>query len=60
MDLEEFEPRQKKPKLRDLTTYSLDELREYIDTLKAEIARAEEMIKGKSAHKDAAAAFFKS
>lgn len=60
MDLEEFEPRQKKPKLRDLTTYSLEELSEYIETLRAEITRAEEMIKSKSAHKNAASAFFKS
>lgn len=60
MDLEDFEPRKQKPKPKDLSVYSIDELNEYIETLRAEIARTEEAIQKKSAHKNAAAAFFKS
>lgn len=60
MDLEDFEPRQKKPKPRDLSAYSVAELQEYIAMLEAEIARAKENIAAKQDHKSAAAKFFKS
>ena len=60
MDLDELEPRVKKPKPRDLTAYSLDELQEYIALLEGEIARAKEMIASKQDHKSAASRFFKS
>jgi uncharacterized small protein (DUF1192 family) len=38
---------------------SVEELRDYIAGLKAEIARAEEQIKAKQAHAAAAQSFFK-
>lgn len=44
---------------RDLENMSIDELKEYIDELKAEISRAEQDIKSKQASKDAAASVFK-
>jgi uncharacterized small protein (DUF1192 family) len=60
MDIEEFEPRQKKPKPKDLGTYSVAELEGYIAMLEAEIARARDMIAQKQDHKSAASKFFKS
>lgn len=60
MDLEELEPRRKKPKPKDLSSISVPELNEYIALLEAEIARVREEITRKSAHKDAAGKFFKS
>lgn len=59
MDIEDLEPRKQTPKPKDLAIYSVDELRKYIEMLKAEIIRAEDMLKKKGAHKDAASAFFK-
>ncbi len=60
MDLEDFEPRQKKPKPKDLAVYSVGELEEYIAMLEGEIVRAREEIGRKQTHKNAAAGFFKS
>ncbi len=60
MDLEDFEPRKIKPKPKDLGTFSVDELKEYIANLQAEITRAEQTIAAKQDHKTAAAKFFKS
>jgi uncharacterized small protein (DUF1192 family) len=60
MDLEDFEPRQKKPKPKDLSGVSVPELNDYIEVLEAEISRVREEIARKSAHKDQAAKFFKS
>jgi uncharacterized small protein (DUF1192 family) len=59
MDIDDLEPRKLLSKPKDLAVYSVEELRAYIATLKAEIARAEETIAKKSAHLDAASAFFK-
>ncbi len=59
MDIDDLEPRNKPSKPKDLTLYSVADLRVYIDLLKAEIARAEAVIKQKDTHKDAASAFFK-
>jgi uncharacterized small protein (DUF1192 family) len=59
MDIDDLEPRKQISKRKDLAVYSVDELRVYIATLKAEIARAEETIAKKSAHLDAASALFK-
>ena len=42
-----------------LDTWSIAELREYIDELKAEIARVEADIDKKQGHRSAADAFFK-
>jgi uncharacterized small protein (DUF1192 family) len=60
MDIEELEPRKQKPKLKDLSVFSVEELKEYISVLENEIARAQEAIKGKEAHRQTAAGFFKS
>lgn len=53
------EPRTKKPQLKNLDPMSVDELRDYIAGLKAEIARVEDKIKAKQAHAAAAQTFFK-
>ena len=59
MDLDDLEPRRQPSKPKDLTVFSVADLRAYIELLKAEISRAEAVIKQKDAHKDAASAFFK-
>lgn len=59
MDLDELDPRQKKNKPRDLSTYSVDELNDYIAMLEAEIVRVRDDIARKKGHMNAAAAFFK-
>ena len=59
MDIDDLEPRKQPSKPKDLTVYSVVDLLAYIELLKAEIMRAEGMIKQKDAHKDAASAFFK-
>jgi uncharacterized small protein (DUF1192 family) len=56
---DENEPRHKKPVLEKLDKYSLDELAERIENLKAEIVRTEEEIRRKKAASAAAAGFFK-
>ncbi len=62
MDMEELEPR--KPKAfalgGDLSTLSIEELRELIDRLNTEISRIEADIKAKESSRDAAASVFKS
>lgn len=57
---DDLDPKTKKPKPRSLDKMSVEDLREYINDLKAEIARAEADIAKKQAHKDAAALLFKS
>lgn len=51
----------KKPKnkLKDLSPLSQEELRDYIDAMKAEIERVEAEITKKKAHLSAADSFFK-
>ena len=56
---DDLEPLHKKSQLRNLDPMSVDDLREYIATLKAEILRVEEKIKAKQSHASAAASFFK-
>ena len=58
-DDDELEPRTKKPQPKNLDPMSVEELRDYIAGLQAEIARAEEKIKAKQAHAAAAQTFFK-
>ncbi len=58
-DDDDLEPRTKKPQPKNLEPMSVEELRDYIAGLKAEIARAEEQIKAKQAHAAAAQSFFK-
>jgi uncharacterized small protein (DUF1192 family) len=59
IDLEEFEPRKQPPKPRDLSSWGIAELNEYIANLQAEIERAQAAIKSKQGHRSAADAFFK-
>ncbi|TAJ37668.1 MAG: DUF1192 domain-containing protein [Reyranella sp.] len=58
-ETDDLEPLKKKSQPRNLDPMSVDELREYITVLKAEIARVEEKIKAKQSHASAAASFFK-
>lgn len=61
MDLEELEPKKKKgPEIgADLGKLSVDDLKELIETLKAEIARIEQMLASKQSSKSAAEQVFK-
>ena len=56
---EDLDPRTPKKKLKPLDNYSIDELKEYIENLKAEIERCENEIVKKKAHKDAVSTLFK-
>jgi uncharacterized small protein (DUF1192 family) len=58
-DLDDLDPRQKKKQPVNLDTMNIEDLREYADVLKAEIARVEAKIEAKQGHAAAAAAFFK-
>ncbi|MCF8533523.1 MAG: DUF1192 domain-containing protein [Reyranella sp.] len=58
-ETDDLEPLKKKSQPRNLDPMSVEELREYIAALKAEIARVEEKIKAKQSHASAAASFFK-
>ena len=58
-ETDDLEPLKKKSQPRNLDPMSVDELREYIGALKAEIVRVEEKIKAKQNHAAAAASFFK-
>ena len=55
---DELEPRQTKAKPLDLQQMSVAELKDYIASLEAEIARAENTIKKKEAHKSGIEALF--
>ncbi len=57
---DDTDPKTKKQKLRALDNLSVPELRDYIEQLKNEIARAEADIQKKEKHKAAADSFFKS
>ena len=59
MDIEDLEPRQAKPKPKDLGLVSIEDLKDYIQLLEAEIERAKAEIARKEAHRQAAGAFFK-
>ncbi|HSS86473.1 MAG TPA: DUF1192 domain-containing protein, partial [Reyranella sp.] len=50
---------QKKPQLKNLDAMNIDDLKEYIAALKAEIVRVEDKLKAKQSHASAAASFFK-
>lgn len=56
---DDFLPKAKKPTLKPLEPLSLDELRDYITSLTAEIARAEAEIARKQSHAAAASQFFR-
>jgi len=58
LDTDELEPQKPKAKPRDLQGMSIEELEDYIASLEAEIARADEMIAKKKAHKSGVEALF--
>jgi len=59
MDLDDLEPRKQPSKPKDLSAYSIEDLRQYVELLKTEISRAEATIAQKSAQMSAAGAIFK-
>ncbi len=58
-DLDDLDPRQKKSQLKNLDAMNIEDLKEYIAVLKAEIVRVEEKLKAKQSHATAAASLFK-
>ena len=58
-DLDDLDPRQKKPQPKNLDAMNIDDLKEYIAVLKAEIVRVEDKLKAKQSHATAAATLFK-
>jgi len=58
-ELDDLDPRHKKTKPLNLDDMNIEDLREYVATLKAEIERVETKIKAKQSHASAAASFFK-
>ena len=59
MFLDDSEPTKKKPAPKNLDPLSVDDLREYIAELEAEIERVRAQIAKKDAQRLAASAFFK-
>lgn len=60
VDLEELEPGKRPKKPRDLSTWNIEDLQDYIQAMEAEIIRAQEMINRKKGVADAANALFRS
>ena len=58
-ELDDLDPRQKKPQPKNLDAMNIDDLKEYIAVLKAEIVRVEEKLKAKQSHASVAASLFK-
>ncbi len=56
----ENEPLNQPKKLKSLDKMSIQELEQYIQDMKDEIARVEQEIKKKKAHRDAVSSIFKS
>lgn len=59
-DLEELEPGKRPKKPRDLSTWNIEDLEDYIAAMEAEIVRAKDTIAQKRGVADAANALFKS
>ncbi|KAF0223828.1 MAG: hypothetical protein FD176_1656 [Rhodospirillaceae bacterium] len=59
MDWDDLDPKKKAARLRDLGTLGIEELRDYIAQLQAEIIRAEAAIAAKEKVKSGAEALFK-
>ncbi len=59
MDSDDLEPVFVQPKVKNLEVMSIEALHEYIEDLKAEIARVEETIKNKESARVSADSFFK-
>lgn len=60
MDWDDLDPIKKKPQKKNLGPMSIDNLKEYIDELKGEIARVEAAIADKDKARKGADSFFKS
>ena len=58
-ELDDLDPRNAKKKPLNLDEMNIEDLREYVSVLTAEIARVEAKIKAKQSHASAAASFFK-
>jgi uncharacterized small protein (DUF1192 family) len=58
-DLDDLDPRNAKKKPLNLDDMNIEDLREYVATLQAEVARVEAKIKAKQSHASAAASLFK-
>ncbi len=58
-DLDDLDPRHKKIPPKNLDAMNIEDLKEYVAALKAELARVEEKIKAKQSHAAAAATLFK-
>ena len=58
-DLDDLDPRQKKSQPKNLDALNIEDLKEYIAVLEAEIVRVEEKLKAKQSHVSAAASLFK-
>jgi uncharacterized small protein (DUF1192 family) len=59
IDLDDLDPRQKKPQAKNLDAMNIEDLKEYIAVLKAEIVRVEDKLKAKQSHASVAASLFK-
>lgn len=59
MDPEDLEPRRPAPKLRELDTLSIAELKDYIVELEAEISRVKSKMAAKESHLLGAATLFR-
>ena len=58
-DLDDLDPRQKKSQPKNLDALNIEDLKEYIAVLRAEIVRVEEKLKAKQSHASVAASLFK-
>lgn len=58
-DLDDLDPKQKKPQPRNLDAMNIEDLEEYVAVLKTELARVEDKIKAKQSHAATAASLFK-
>ena len=59
MDIEDLEPRNAVAKPKDLSGWNIEDLEEYVERMRLEIARAEAMIHSKHNVSSAADALFK-
>ncbi len=58
-DLDDLDPKQKKSQPRNLDTMNIEDLKDYVGVLKAELERVEAKIAAKQSHAAAAASLFK-
>jgi uncharacterized small protein (DUF1192 family) len=58
-DLDDLDPKQKKSQPRNLDMMNIEDLKEYVVVLRAELERVETKIKSKQSHAAAAASLFK-